>query len=48
HDPAKHLYYDILGFAPDARRAHNIGKGSGTIWANIGTSQIHLPEGEWV
>ncbi|CAM9591845.1 unnamed protein product [Ectocarpus sp. 4 AP-2014] len=46
HDPAKHLYYDILGFAPDARRAHNIGKGSGTIWANIGTTQIHLPEGE--
>ncbi|CBJ27429.1 conserved unknown protein [Ectocarpus siliculosus] len=46
HDPAKHLYYDILGFAPDARRAHNIGKGSGTIWANIGSTQIHLPEGE--
>eukprot|EP00752_Nemacystus_decipiens_P014340 g12758.t1 len=46
HDPAKNFYYDILGFVPDTRRAHNIGKGSGTIWANMGTTQIHLPEGE--
>ncbi|CAM9372188.1 unnamed protein product [Pylaiella littoralis] len=46
HDPAKHLYYELLGLVPDARRAQNIGKGSGTIWANIGTNQIHLPVGE--
>lgn len=45
HDPAKSFYYGILGFVPDTRRAHNIGKGSGTIWANMGTTQIHLPEG---
>eukprot|EP00904_Undaria_pinnatifida_P007652 jgi/Undpi1/4016/HiC_scaffold_16.g07384.m1 len=30
------LYYDVLGFAPDERRAHNIEKGSGTIWATLG------------
>ena len=36
--PAKKLYYDVLGFAPDARRLHNLQKGSGTIWANIGVS----------
>lgn len=46
HDPAKRFYYDILGLVPDTRRAQNIGKGSGTIWANMGTTQIHLPEGE--
>ncbi|CAM9795519.1 unnamed protein product, partial [Hapterophycus canaliculatus] len=46
HSPAIGMYYDILGFAPDARRAQNIVKGSGTIWANMGTTQIHLPEGE--
>ena len=46
HGPARRLYYDILGFRPDVRRAQNLGKGSGTIWANMGTSQIHMPEGE--
>ncbi|CAM9145366.1 unnamed protein product [Scytosiphon promiscuus] len=46
HSPAKRLYYDLLGFAPDARRAQNIIKGSGTIWANMGSTQVHLPEGE--
>lgn len=46
HDPARRFYYDILGFVPDARRAQNIGKESGTIWANMGTTQIHLPEGK--
>lgn len=43
--PARRLYYDILGFEPDVRRAQNLEKGSGTIWANMGTTQIHLPEG---
>lgn len=42
HGPAKQLYYDVLGFSPDERRAHNIEKGSGTIWANLGVRQVLL------
>lgn len=36
HGPAKRLYYHLLGFMPDARRAQNIEAGNGTIWANVG------------
>ncbi|CAN0178212.1 unnamed protein product [Discosporangium mesarthrocarpum] len=46
HGPIKQMYYDTLGFGIDSRRAQNIAKGSGTLWANIGTSQIHMPTGE--
>ncbi|CAM9209747.1 unnamed protein product [Choristocarpus tenellus] len=46
HGPITQLYFDTLLFAPDSRRSQNIDKGSGTIWANIGTSQLHMPHGE--
>lgn len=40
------FYTKILGMGLDPRRAANVAKGSGTIWANCGASQFHLPYGE--
>jgi len=46
HDLVKAFYFDALGFAIDNRRVQNLEKGSGTLWANIGISQFHLPQDE--
>jgi hypothetical protein len=40
------FYYHVLGMGIDQRRAHNLGTGKGTLWANCGASQFHLPFGE--
>jgi hypothetical protein len=41
------FYIRILGFGLDPRKASNlISNNRGTIWANCGASQIHLPYGE--
>lgn len=40
------FYYHLLGMGLDKRRAHNIALGKGTLWANCGASQFHLPYGE--
>jgi len=45
HDLLKAFYFDLLGFAPDPRKAENIEKGKKTLWANAGITQLHLPEG---
>ena len=44
--PALAFYFDALGCALDPRRAGNVEKGKGTMWANIGLSQFHLPVGD--
>jgi len=36
----------VLGCGLDPRRAQNVVKGSGTVWANCGASQFHLPYGQ--
>lgn len=46
HDSILPFYFSILGMGLDPRRAANIVKGSGTVWANCGASQFHLPFGE--
>ena len=46
HDYILDFYFDILGMGLDPRRAANVKKGSGTVWANCGASQFHLPFGE--
>ena len=46
HDYILEFYFDILGMGLDPRRAANVEKGSGTVWANCGASQFHLPFGE--
>uniref|UniRef100_A0A7S1NL54 VOC domain-containing protein n=1 Tax=Eutreptiella gymnastica TaxID=73025 RepID=A0A7S1NL54_9EUGL len=44
--PAYDFYFGLLGCAVDPRRAANIAQGKGTMWANIGISQIHIPVGD--
>lgn len=46
HDYILDLYLNILGMGLDPRRAANVVKGEGTVWANCGASQFHLPFGE--
>ena len=46
HDYILDFYFNILGMGLDPRRAQNVVKGSGTVWANCGASQFHLPYGE--
>lgn len=46
HDHILDFYIKVLGCGLDPRKAHNVEKGSGTIWANCGASQFHLPHGE--
>jgi len=46
HDYILDFYFHILGMGLDPRRASNVAKGSGTVWANCGASQFHLPVGE--
>ncbi len=46
HDYILDFYLYILGMGLDPRRASNVLKGSGTVWANCGASQFHLPYGE--
>ena len=45
HQYAIPFYIDLLGCGLDPRRADNVIKGEGTIWANCGASQFHLPFG---
>mmetsp|Transcript_14649 Transcript_14649/g.22656 ORF Transcript_14649/g.22656 Transcript_14649/m.22656 type:complete len:416 (-) Transcript_14649:138-1385(-) len=40
------FYTKILGMGLDPRRAANVVQGSGTVWANCGASQFHLPYGD--
>eukprot|EP00563_Minutocellus_polymorphus_P018282 CAMPEP_0197715836 /NCGR_PEP_ID=MMETSP1434-20131217/923_1 /TAXON_ID=265543 /ORGANISM="Minutocellus polymorphus, Strain CCMP3303" /LENGTH=366 /DNA_ID=CAMNT_0043300077 /DNA_START=12 /DNA_END=1112 /DNA_ORIENTATION=+ len=46
HDLLKAFYFDLLRCAVDPRKEENIAKGSKTLWANVGASQFHLPEGK--
>lgn len=46
HDYIVEFYFGLLGFGVDPRRANNILKGEGTVWANCGASQFHLPYGD--
>jgi len=45
HKYAIPFYVDLLGCGLDPRRAENVAKGEGTVWANCGASQFHLPFG---
>lgn len=44
-DAAKAFYFDFLGCSVDPRKYENYLAGKGTVWANIGMHQFHLPEG---
>eukprot|EP00977_Amphora_coffeiformis_P014781 scaffold4223_cov189-Amphora_coffeaeformis.AAC.41 len=46
HDWLKAFYFDFLQIVVDPRKAENIEKGHKTLWANIGATQLHLPEGK--
>ena len=46
HDLVSAFYFNLLGLAPDPRKADNIAAGKGTIWANAGIHQFHLSEGK--
>lgn len=46
HSHALPFYTEILRCGLDTRRAGNVAKGSGTIWADCGASQFHLPHGD--
>jgi len=46
HDHILDFYITLLGCGLDPRKAINVKKGSGTVWANCGASQFHLPYGE--
>ena len=44
HDLLKSFYFDVLKCAVDPRKEENWGKGAGTLWANCGINQFHLPQ----
>ena len=44
HDLLKAFYFDVLKCAVDPRKEENLGKGAGTLWANCGINQFHLPQ----
>ena len=44
HDLLKAFYFDVLKCAVDPRKEENWDKGSGTLWANCGINQFHLPQ----
>lgn len=46
HDALKAFYFDFLQCSIDPRKAENIQSGQGTLWANLGLHQFHLPEGK--
>ena len=46
HDWVKAFYGDFLGCAWDPRKIENMEKEKGTLWANIGAHQFHLPEAQ--
>jgi hypothetical protein len=46
HEYVIDFYFGLLGFGVDPRRAQNIIAKNGTVWANCGASQFHLPYGE--
>lgn len=45
-DVLKAFYFDCLGLSADPRKAENIEKGSGTVWANGGSTQFHFSKGD--
>jgi hypothetical protein len=45
HASALPFYLELLGCGVDPRRAGNLHSGTGTVWANCGASQFHLPYG---
>ena len=46
HDYILPFYVHILGLGLDPRKASNLLTGKGTVWANCGASQFHLPYGD--
>jgi len=46
HDWLCAFYVDILGCTLDPRKLENLDAGKGTLWANAGIHQFHLPEGK--
>jgi hypothetical protein len=46
HDALNAFYFDFLKCSIDPRKYENYQLGSGTIWANVGMHQFHLPEGK--
>ena len=46
HDLLTAFYVDVLGCALDPRKVENLERGKGTLWANVGIHQFHLPEGK--
>ena len=46
HDLLTAFYVDILGCTLDPRKVENLEAGKGTLWANAGAHQFHLPAGK--
>ena len=45
HELLRAFYFDFLGCAVAPRKEENLARGAKTLWANVGFSQFHLPEG---
>ena len=45
HELLRAFYFDFLGCAVAPRKEENLARGTKTLWANVGFSQFHLPEG---
>lgn len=45
-DVLKAFYFDCLGLSADPRKAENVEKGQGTVWANGGSTQFHFSKGD--
>ena len=45
-DVLKAFYFECLGLTADPRKAENIENGSGTVWANGGSTQFHFSKGD--
>jgi len=46
HDWLCSFYVDLLGCTLDPRKLENLEAGEGTLWANAGIHQFHLPSGK--
>jgi len=46
HDLLCAFYVDLLGCTLDPRKLENLEAGKGTLWANAGIHQFHLPAGK--
>ena len=45
-DVLRAFYFECLGLTADPRKAENLEKGSGTVWANGGSTQFHFSKGD--